>query len=70
MTGYHLLCKSDPECPFHCILQIAGTTPKGEKLFRVITECDEHLKDCYEDEQEITFLKLTKLIDVMEEPIR
>ena len=36
----------------------------------MIIESEEHRKDCLEDEQEITFLKLTKLIDYMEGPIR
>ena len=36
----------------------------------MIPECEEHMKDCLEDEQEITFLKLTKLIDCMEGSIR
>ncbi len=38
-------------------------------MFQLIPKCEEHLKSCLEDEQEISFMKLTKLIDSMESQI-
>jgi hypothetical protein len=35
-----------------------------------MVESQEHLKGCLEEEQEITFLRLTKLIDSQEEAIK
>jgi hypothetical protein len=70
VTGYHFYCKNDSECSFDCCLEYAGRrSPKGEKYYRLVVVSEAHLPNCLEEEEEICFMKLTKLIDSMEDPI-
>ncbi len=71
LEGYHLFCKNDQECPFHYYLAYTGTrTRKGEKMYKLVSECTQHLPTCLEGDEELAYMKLTKLIDSMEDRIR
>lgn len=41
----------------------------NEKLYKLMVVCGEHNKECIEGEEEVAFMRLTKLIDGMERPI-
>jgi hypothetical protein len=70
VVGYHFYCKNDSECSFDCYLEYANRrNSRGEKFYKLQMKSESHLNACLEDEEEIAFMKLTKTIDNMEEPI-
>lgn len=70
VTGYNFYCKVDPHCPFSCTLIYTGhRNSKHEKLYKMVSECDAHVKGCIESEEEIAFMRLTKTIDDLEPAI-
>jgi hypothetical protein len=70
VLGYNFLCKSNSQCPFKCFLQFSGKrNVENEKLYKLIVVCGEHQKECIEGEEEVAFMRLTKVIDGMEQPI-
>ena len=64
VIGYHLLCKSDPDCPFEYFFEYSGQRNfRGDKYFKLKPKCKNHLSTCIEPEEEINFMKLTQIID-------
>ena len=70
IIGYHFTCKSDADCPFDCFLEYTGQrTSTNDKLYRLLVRCDQHLRGCLEEEEEVNFIRMTRRIDSMEEAI-
>lgn len=70
VLGYNFLCKTNNHCPFRCFLQFSGKRNlDNEKLYKLTVLCGEHQKECIEGDEEVAFMRLTKIIDGMERPI-
>lgn len=39
-------------------------------MYKLVSECTQHLPTCLEGDEELAYMKLTKLIDSMEDRIR